>query len=127
MKNDLVTRIRVPYARENYFSGNQMLLIQAFLNKKFKDNECIYFITYKKFINSINCNLSNVYVDIRKNDGINQLNNFIKFGTLTINGLSYKCAFESDESFIISKIIITERIYNVFSAIVPNILKNENV
>ena len=36
MKNDLVTRIRVPYARENYFSGNQMLLIQAFLNKKFK-------------------------------------------------------------------------------------------
>ena len=119
---DIVTRMRVPFARENYFSGNQMLLIQAFLNKKFKEDECLYFINYNKFTESINCKLLNICVDIRENDGINQLNTFVKFGTLTINGLGYKCAYEIEDGFV-SKVIITERIYNVFSALLPNVLQ----
>jgi len=116
---DIVTRMKVPFASDNYFSGNQMLLIQAHLNKKFKEEEYFYFINVAEFEEGIDPELFDI--DIRIEDGINQLNTFIKLGTLTIKGVEYKCAYEIDDRFL-SKIIITERIYNVFSALVPDIL-----
>lgn len=121
--NPIIKELKFGFAKENYFSGNQILLLQTVLNKKFENNEKLILINHKKLINNslLLKDKFKCFVDFNENNDINLLNNFIKFGVLSINNVKYKCGLELYYQSEIENIILTERAFTVFKSISPEL------